>query len=75
MQIPTGRKAGRSCADRELNHAETVRACGGFAAVPGCDSSHSIPSSPVATHDLFVETCADRELNPGYELGKLMSYH
>ena len=25
--------------------------------------------------ELLAEKCADRELNPGYELGKLMSYH
>ena len=41
-------------------------------AVP-CDWWGSIPgrprSLPSAAH------CAGRELNPGYELGKLMSYH
>ena len=26
-------------------------------------------------HELGSENCAGRELNPGYELGKLMSYH
>lgn len=31
---------------------------------------HRFPSRPSTT-----EKCADRELNPGYELGKLMSYH
>jgi hypothetical protein len=38
-------------------------------------SRDSIPSTAFAAHELFAAKCAGRELNPGYELGKLMSYH
>ena len=35
----------------------------------------SAPTGNIRSSPSFVAECADRELNPGYELGKLMSYH
>ena len=40
-----------------------------FHSLPSLLNSCSARSFPSVTH------CADRELNPGYELGKLMCYH
>jgi hypothetical protein len=38
---------------------------------PACVTIGTTRNHYIAT----TRECADRELNPGYELGKLMSYH
>ena len=45
-----------------------------FAHCAGCDSRGSLLCAIALLTDVRRK-CAGRELNPGYELGKLMSYH
>ncbi len=40
----------------------------------GCDSLAQYPLA-ISLLTVVRRKCAGRELNPGYELGKLMSYH